>query len=105
MNLRDTVDGEVWAKEFIETLKQNLPDRVEDVINEEVMTLWFSNAIDAGAMYESNFNQKKTQRDAAKIAKLKSLLILTDPAVETEQVSDLTSKQWNEYIRCFPEEG
>ena len=103
--LRNTVDGEVWAKEFLETLKDNLSDPIGDIFNEEAMTLWFNNAIDAGAMYESNFHQKKTQRDAQKLAKLKSLLILTDPAVENEQVSDLTAKQWNEYIKCFPEEG
>lgn len=40
-----------------------------------------------------------------KIDKLKRLLLLTDDSVSNYQMSELQIKQWNEYIRCFPEEN
>jgi hypothetical protein len=40
-----------------------------------------------------------------KIAKLKSLMLLTDPVVETYGMNGMTTEQWMEYIRCFPDEG
>lgn len=40
-----------------------------------------------------------------KLAKLKQLLLLTDPAVSSEQMNDLTRKQWVEFVKAFPDEG
>ena len=40
-----------------------------------------------------------------KLTKLKQLLLLTDPAVSSEQMNDLTVKQWTEFVKAFPDEG
>ena len=40
-----------------------------------------------------------------KLTKLKQLLLLTDPAVSSEQMNDLTMKQWAEFVKAFPDEG
>lgn len=40
-----------------------------------------------------------------KVSKLKQLLLLTDPAVSSEQMNDLTVKQWVEFVKAFPDEG
>lgn len=40
-----------------------------------------------------------------KVTKLKQLLLLTDPAVSEEQMNDLTMKQWDEFVKAFPDEG
>lgn len=40
-----------------------------------------------------------------KVAKLKSLLLLTDPINAHEQVTDLQISAWSEYLRCFPDES
>lgn len=40
----------------------------------------------------------------AKCEKLKSLILLTDPVVSNEEISRIAVKQWNEFIRVFPEE-
>ena len=40
-----------------------------------------------------------------KVSKLKQLLLLTDPAVSSEQMNDLTMKQWAEFVKAFPDEG
>ena len=39
-----------------------------------------------------------------KISKLKSLLLLTDPAVSNVVMCDTQLRQWQEFIKCFPEE-
>lgn len=36
--------------------------------------------------------------------KLKALILLVDPAVSMEPMNDLSVKQWNEFVRCFPNE-
>ena len=41
----------------------------------------------------------------SKINKLKQLMILTDPVVSSDGMNDIALIQWNEYIKCFPEEG
>lgn len=40
-----------------------------------------------------------------KLTKLKQLLLLTDPAVSSEQMNDLIMKQWTEFVKAFPDEG
>lgn len=37
--------------------------------------------------------------------KLKQLLLLTDSSVSNITVGDTQLRQWNEYIKCFPNEG
>lgn len=39
-----------------------------------------------------------------KIQKLKRLLLLVDSSVSGEVVSDLQIKQWQEFIKAFPDE-
>lgn len=40
-----------------------------------------------------------------KINKLKQLLLLTDPSVSDVVMNDLSVKQWNEFVKAFPDEG
>jgi len=40
-----------------------------------------------------------------KYEKLKALILLTDKSISNEHVTELAVKQWNEFIRCFPDEG
>lgn len=40
-----------------------------------------------------------------RITKLKSLILLTDPAVSDQVMNPLSQKQWEEYVKCFPYEG
>lgn len=40
-----------------------------------------------------------------KVMKLKRLLLLTDVVVSDVIVGDTQIKQWNEFIKCFPDEG
>lgn len=35
--------------------------------------------------------------------KLKGLILLTDSSVSNVEVGDLQLKQWQEFLRCFPE--
>ena len=37
--------------------------------------------------------------------KLKSLLLLTDPVVSMNEVNGIALEQWQEYIKCFPDEA
>jgi len=46
--------------------------------------------------------QQKVLKD--KLLKLKRLLLLTDPVVEKEIMSELQLIQWNEFIKKFPDE-
>lgn len=41
----------------------------------------------------------------AKLAKLKQLMLLTDPAFSTVITDTLQVSQWNEFIRMFPDEA
>jgi Lar family restriction alleviation protein len=41
----------------------------------------------------------------AKIAKLKSLMLLTDPVVEQVTMNAIATTQYLEYLRVFPEEA
>lgn len=59
---------------------------------------------------ELNFSKwgeymKRAQIAERKVEKLKQLLLLTDPAVSSEEVNSLSVKQWSEFIRVFPDEG
>lgn len=40
-----------------------------------------------------------------KVSKLKQLLLLTDASVSNVEMNDLTMKQWNEFVKTFPDEG
>ena len=44
------------------------------------------------------------ERQDKKIEKLKSLLLLTDPVVSHVRVSIVALKQWEEFIKVYPEE-
>lgn len=48
---------------------------------------------------------KRAQLAERKVQKLKSLLLLVDPAVSNIEVSSTTLRQWNEFIKEFPDEG
>jgi hypothetical protein len=48
---------------------------------------------------------KRAQTAERKVKKLKALLLLTDPSVSDIVVNDIAIKQWNEFIREFPDEG
>lgn len=41
----------------------------------------------------------------AKCLKLKQLILLTDPVVGDVVMNDVSMRQWNEFIKCFPDEG
>jgi hypothetical protein len=41
----------------------------------------------------------------AKVKKLKSLLLLTDPVVSMNEVNGIALEQWQEFIKCFPDEA
>ena len=40
-----------------------------------------------------------------KIEKLKQLLLLTDPAVSSFEMNQLSALQWSEFIKAFPDEN
>jgi hypothetical protein len=46
---------------------------------------------------------KQAQDDAAKVEKLKALILLTDPAVSNEEMNTLSCKQWQAYCNAFPQ--
>ena len=61
---------------------------------------------------ESRFNflkwgeyMKRAQIAERKCEKLKSLLLLTDPAFSSVEVGPVQVEQWNEFIREFPDEA
>lgn len=39
-----------------------------------------------------------------KLAKLKQLMLLTDPAVSDQEMNTLSAKQWSAFIDAFPDE-
>lgn len=53
-----------------------------------------------------NLEKVKTimRHQERKIQKLKRLLLLVDSSVSKETVTELQSKQWQEYIKTFPDE-
>ena len=48
---------------------------------------------------------KRTNLAEAKLAKLKGLLLLTDPVVENMQMNELTKIQWLEFVKNFEDEA
>ncbi len=40
-----------------------------------------------------------------KVEKLKRLLLLTDDAVSSFEMNEMTTKQWMEFIKEFPDEA
>ena len=87
VNLHSTMDAKIWAEEFMKYFYNILFE-----FDEGVMLSWFANAIMTGYDHSS-------RRSEEKINKLKSLLLLTDPAVSNVEMNDLSLKQWNEYTK------
>lgn len=61
---------------------------------------------------ESRFNflkwgeyMKRAQLAERKVEKLTRILLLTDPLFKDERMTELTIRQWNEFIREFPDEA
>ena len=50
-------------------------------------------------------NEQIIKELQAKNTKLKELLLLVDPAVSGIDVGNTQLKQWNEFIKCFPDEN
>ena len=48
---------------------------------------------------------ERCKRLEQKVQKLKALMLLTDPVVSGVIVSEIEGIQWNEFIKCFPDEG
>lgn len=48
---------------------------------------------------------KRANLAERKVEKLKSLLLLTDSAVSSVVVGELSVTQWNEFIKAFPDEA
>ena len=49
---------------------------------------------------------KRAQLAERKVEKLKALILCIDPILSSEQCgSDIQLKQWNEFVKCFPDEG
>ncbi len=48
---------------------------------------------------------KRAQLAERKVNKLKSLILLTDPAVSHVETNDVSVTQWGEFIKAFPDEG
>lgn len=62
-------------------------------------------------MRENSFNFKKwgdymkrSRIAERKVDKLKRLILLTDPAVSNVEMNDIALRQWNEFVRAFPDE-
>lgn len=48
---------------------------------------------------------ERTNIAERKLEKLKRLILLTDPVVSLVEMGDLSIRQWNEFIKEFPDEG
>lgn len=48
---------------------------------------------------------KRANLAERKLEKLKALLLLTDPVVGHVTMNELTTTQWLEFIKCFPDEA
>lgn len=51
------------------------------------------------------FYMKRAQIAEMKLEKLKSLTLLTDDAVSDVTMNELTTRQWLEFVKAFPDEG
>lgn len=85
--LHSTMDAKVWAQEFMRLRRDN-----PESLDEGLMLAWFANAIMCG--YDEACRRKEKSID-----KLKSLILLTDPAVSNEEMNSLSTKQWVEWLR------
>lgn len=96
MKLHSTMDAEMWAEEFLKINKDKL-----ESLDLDTMRAWFANSIMCG--YDTA-NQRRDD-DAHKLIKLKELILLTDDVVSDITIGDTQLKQWNEFVREFPDEG
>lgn len=53
----------------------------------------------------ANLLKARVERLEEKLQKLKALMLLTAPVVSGVVVSEIEGIQWNEFIKCFPDEG
>lgn len=94
-------------------LKGEESQLAQDVFSECYDTLTAKHEVDAAdcqailAETESHYKtmSKSDLEQRGKVKKLKALILLTDPIVSNVQVSYMSVNQWNEYVRCFPDEG
>lgn len=92
VNLNDTMDAVIWAKEFMRIFGDKIYQTNGKVIDEDLMRSWFANSIMAG--FDEAYRRQQKHVD-----KLKSLLLLTDPSVSNEQMNSLSAKQFDAYER------
>ena len=100
-NIHQNRDAMAWTKFFVKTVKENNLT-LDQLLDESYMIGWFANAM--MAMHDSLYHTKIAGLES-KIEKLKSLVLLTDSSVSHFVVSPEALVQWNEYIKCFPDEG
>lgn len=88
-----------------------LQKRVEELVTESKKMRDYANDMETNALVISNknfdnwmFYMHRANKEAAKVRKLKALLLLTDEVVENVTMGELQIKQWDEYIKCFPED-
>lgn len=95
----DTIENhkEIADKELLLS-QQNKITSLQSQLEKEQADSW--KCIDRLEEYKDLLDKanEKTQ-------KLKELLLLTDPVVSNVVVGDTQLKQWQEFIKCFPEEG
>lgn len=81
------MDAKDWAEEFMRIWGER-----RNEIDEGLMLAWFANSIMAGFDESSRRQQKH-------IDKLKSLVLLTDPAVSHVEMNKLSATQFDAYER------
>lgn len=89
--LIENMDAKVWAEEFM-TLWKGHRVGPGEAVDEGLMLAWFANSIMCGFDTANRRQQKH-------IDKLKSLLLLTDPAVSDQEMNALSVKQFDAYER------
>jgi hypothetical protein len=75
----------------------------ESLVAEERVEFWQNQA---EGLSVTLGNVMKSHRELVrKVTKLKRLMLLTDDSVSSQEMNELTTKQWLEFIRCFPDEA
>lgn len=88
--LHGTMNAETWAFEFMKMFCER-----RNEIDEDLMRAWFANSIMCGY----DHGQRKECKLYNENQKLKSLILLTDPAVSNIVVNDQALRQWNEFVK------
>lgn len=92
VNLNDTMDAMIWADEFMRIFGEKIHQTSGECIDHDLMLSWFANAIMAGF-------DEATRREQKKVQKLLSIVLLTDPALSSIQMNELSIKQFDVYER------